>query len=187
MARLDPALLEERVARIRELLEKDPKSVAAVLGGAREVVSVDLSSGVLRWARENFRLAGLDPELHRFHTDDTMRYLRQAARAGEIFDLVILDPPTYSAARAAAWSMKKDLAEVIARALALLPPGGVLWLCCNSHQLTDAELELRLQEGVRAAGRTVTLLESGGLPPDYPTVITSREERYLRLRVLRCL
>src|SRR5262249_17382030 len=85
-----------------------PLSVAAARGGATQVTSVDLSSGVLKWAAENFRHAGLDPDAHRFEVSDVARWLARAAQAGERFDLVILDPPTYSAARASAWSMKSD-------------------------------------------------------------------------------
>ena len=160
-------------------------SVAAVRAGARHVTSVDLSSGVLKWARSNFRLAGLDPDAHRFEVSDTMRFLSDAEKRGEEYDFVILDPPTYSAARAAAWSMKRDLRELITRAALLVSAGGILWFSGNSHQLTDQELESRIAEGARNAERELTLLESGGLPPDFPTPVTLPEARYLKLRVFR--
>ncbi len=159
-------------------------SVAAARGGAREVTSVDLSSGVLKWARENFRLAGLDPDRHRFEVSDVLRFLRAAKGEGRRYEMVILDPPTYSAARAAGWSMKKDYPELIAAALDLIPPGGVLWVSANVRGGAPAALEERIAEGAALVRRPVRVLEVGGLPPDHPTPIAFPEGRYLRLYIL---
>lgn len=159
-------------------------SVAAARGGAREVTSVDLSSGVLKWARENFRLAGLDPDLHRFEVTDVLRFLKAAKADGKRYEMVILDPPTYSAARAAGWSMKKDYPVLIAAALALIPEGGVLWASANVRGAPAGFLEARIAEGAALARRAVRVLEVGGLPPDHPTPISYPEGRYLRLYIL---
>jgi 23S rRNA (cytosine1962-C5)-methyltransferase len=159
-------------------------SVAAVRGGAREVTSVDLSSGVLKWARENFRLAGIDPELHRFEVSDVLRFLKAARTDGKRYEMAILDPPTYSAARAAGWSMKKDYPELIAAALEVVPPGGVLWASANVRGAPAGFLEARIAEGASLARRAVRVLEVGGLPPDHPTPISYPEGRYLRLYIL---
>ncbi|MBI4583403.1 MAG: class I SAM-dependent rRNA methyltransferase [Planctomycetes bacterium] len=160
-------------------------SVAAAAAGSLEVTSVDLSSGVLKWAEENFRLAGLDPDRHRFEASDVLRFLRQAAMEGRQYGLVILDPPTYSAARAASWSLKNHLGELIESSLALLPPGGILWLSVNSHQMGGPELEAQLRESAAASRRGLALLEEGGPAPDFPTAITFPEGRHLKLRILR--
>lgn len=160
-------------------------SVAVALRGAREVTSVDLSSGVLRWARENFRHAGIDAEAHRFEVSDVGKFLRRARDRAEVYDLVILDPPTYSAARAAAWSMKRDLPDLVSAALAVTAPGGILWLGVNRRQLSGTDLDRQITAGARAAGRDLVLLERGGLPPDSPTVFSYPESEYLKLRILR--
>ncbi len=159
-------------------------SVAAALAGAREVVSVDLSSGVLKWARENFRLAGLDPDRYRFETSDVLRFLKAEKGADRSYDFVILDPPTYSAARAAGWSMKKDYPKLIAAALALIPPGGVLWVSSNVRGSKPEELEGQISHAAALTGRNVRVLEVGGLPPDYPTPVAFPEGRYLKLYIL---
>ncbi len=159
-------------------------SVAAALAGAREVVSVDLSSGVLKWARENFRLAGLEPDRYRFESADVLRFLKSEKEAGRKFDFVILDPPTYSAARAADWSMKKDYPELIAAALALIPPGGVLWVSANVRGGKPEDLEGQIAHAAALAGRHPRVLEVGGLPPDYPTPVSYPEGRYLKLYIL---
>jgi 23S rRNA (cytosine1962-C5)-methyltransferase len=160
-------------------------SVAAARAGASEVTSVDLSSGVLNWAKENFRLSGLDPTLpqYRFETSDTKRYFEKAREQGATFDTIIMDPPTVSAARASQWSMKKDYPDLIALATKLLPvTGGILWISGNPRRgpgvLTHAV------EGIRRAGRRSALLELGGLPPDYPSPPDWVEARYLEVCLL---
>jgi 23S rRNA (cytosine1962-C5)-methyltransferase len=160
-------------------------SVAAARAGASAVTSVDLSGGVLAWARENFRLSGLDGESdrYRFETSDTRRYLERQRGDGAEFDMIILDPPTVSAARASQWSMKKDYPELIALAARLLPAaGGVLWVSGNPRR--GPGITEHVVAGVRRAGRRAAVLELGGLPPDYPTPPDWSEARYLEVCLL---
>lgn len=156
-------------------------SLAAARAGAQQVVSVDLSSGVHKWARANFELAGVSADCHRFETQEISGFLKKALRAGERFDAVLVDPPTYSAARAGAWSMRKDYPELIARCATLLGKGGVLWLAANARDLPPLS-ELARDAFVRAK-RSGRLLEVGSLPPDYPTLLAQPEDRYLQVSV----
>src|SRR4029077_3399967 len=83
-------------------------SLAAARAGAASVTSVDLAAGPLAWARENFRLSGLDPEAPRFRweTSDVFRFLAAERERGASYDVIILDPPTVSGARATSWAQK---------------------------------------------------------------------------------
>ncbi len=94
-------------------------SVVAARAGASSVTTVDLSSGVLGWARDNFRLSGLDPEAPacRFEASDVGRFLDEEARAGRRFDVILLDPPAFSAARGAAFAIDRDYPDLIAKAV----------------------------------------------------------------------
>ncbi len=157
-------------------------SVAAALAGATEVTSVDLSSGVLAWAEENFRLAGLDPKdsRFRFETSDVRRFLEKAEERKVEYDTIIFDPPTVSAARASSWSMKRDYPDLIALGAKLLPAsGGLLWVSGNPRRGPSVLEHVAL--GLRRAGRRGALLELGGLPPDYPTPPDWLDSRYLEV------
>lgn len=158
-------------------------SVAAARAGAREVTSVDLASGVQRWARANFELSQLDPDAHRFETLDVMTFMKKAGREAQRFDVIIVDPPTYSAARAGAWSMRKDYPELISRAVALLPEGGLLWLSANARELPP--LPQLARDAFAKAKRSGQVLAVGGLPPDYPTLPAQPEDRYLQVSLFR--
>jgi 23S rRNA (cytosine1962-C5)-methyltransferase len=154
-------------------------SVTAARAGASAVTSVDLAAGVQRWARANFELSQLDLTPHRFETGEVTSYLKKAARDSAQFDVIIVDPPTYSAARAGAWSMRKDYPDMIARSVALLPRGGLLWLSANSRDLPP--LSELARDAFARARRSGQLLFVGGLPPDYPTLPAQPEDRYLQV------
>ena len=157
-------------------------SVVAGRHGATSVTSVDLSPGVLRWARKNFQLSGMDPDASRFRFEsaDAPRFVRQALARADEYDLVILDPPTVSAARPSSWSLKNDYSDLISQAAGLLPAaGGELWVTSNARG--DRPVMRHVEAGLRASGRSFTVIESGGLPPDYPVPAEYPAGRYLEV------
>lgn len=155
-------------------------SVVAARSGA-SVTSVDLSGGVLDWARDNFRLSGLDPECHAFVAEDAGRFLNAAIGAGRRFDAVLLDPPTFSTGRGAEFVLERDYPGLVSRAAQLLPPGGRLWLACNARGVS---LPTLAREGLRRVRRAAALVEMGGLPADHPTLVAQSEDRYLQVAIL---
>ena len=74
---------------------------------------------------ENDRLNGLDPEAHDFIYGDTLNWLQRFARKGRRFDLVILDPPTFSRDKEGrVFTIENGFAELVRAAEAVLAPGG---------------------------------------------------------------
>lgn len=158
-------------------------SVAAAAGGAAHVTSVDLSEGVLGWARDHFALNGLDAATHTTVAADVSAYLSEALREGRRFDVVLIDPPSFSAARNAPFAIDRDYPPIIHGACELLTPGGDLWLASNTrgYSLVGA-----VQVAVPAA-RQPRLVAQGGLPSDYPTELADVDARYLQTCLLRLL
>lgn len=156
-------------------------SLAAARAGAQSVTSVDLSGGVLAWARQNFRLSGLaDDERFSFVVSDVRRFMEKAIERGERWDTIIMDPPTVSAARASQWSMKRDYPRLIALATRLLPPdGGILWVSANTRR--GPSVLKHVEEGLRQTTCRSAMLGLGGLPPDFPTPPAWPEARYLEI------
>ena len=106
-------------------------TVHAALGGARESVTVDMSRTYLDWARRNFALNGVDQRRHVLVQADALRWL--AAYRGEPFDLVFLDPPTFSRSKRmeGTFDVQRDHVELIERTARLLAPDGVLLFSTN--------------------------------------------------------
>jgi 23S rRNA (cytosine1962-C5)-methyltransferase len=159
-------------------------SVAAVRAGAQAVTSVDLAAGPLAWARANFELSGLDQTPHRFEVSDVFRFLEAEKAKRATYDVIILDPPTVSGARAALWAQKRDYPELIAAACGVLPEaGGHLWISSNTYK--GPSVLKHVEAGMALAKRGAAVLELGGLPPDYPTPLDWPAARNLEVCQLR--
>jgi 23S rRNA (cytosine1962-C5)-methyltransferase len=147
-------------------------SVAAALGGARRVVSVDISRRPLDTARDNFTLNGLDPNAHAFEQADALTWLERARGKGQRFELVVLDPPSFaSRAGGAAWNVEKGYALAAERALGLLSPGGRLLAVTNHRKTSLGRLRRTLREAAARVGVSLTQLKdlpSGLDCPDGP-------------------
>jgi 23S rRNA (cytosine1962-C5)-methyltransferase len=159
-------------------------SIAAALGGARQVVSVDLASGALERARRNFRLSGLDPAAHHFAAMEVREYLRMARRRGWSFDAIVLDPPAAARYKSGHWALKSDYPELLGLALSVLERRGLLWVAANMQGIDSVGIDRIVSSALRAAGRSARVLARAGLPPDYPTLPSSPRSRYLKIRVL---
>ncbi|MFR3091648.1 MAG: class I SAM-dependent methyltransferase [Eggerthella lenta] len=75
-------------------------SVHAAGGGAKSTATVDLSQTYLDWAARNMAANGFEGEQHTFERGDTMAWITEARRTGRRFDLVFVDPPTFSNSKA---------------------------------------------------------------------------------------
>ncbi|WP_254277114.1 bifunctional 23S rRNA (guanine(2069)-N(7))-methyltransferase RlmK/23S rRNA (guanine(2445)-N(2))-methyltransferase RlmL [Halomonas sp. 3H] len=108
--------------------------------GASDSVSVDLSNTYLEWARDNFALNRLDPSRHRVVRDDCLRWL-QTARGQ--FDLIFMDPPTFSNSKKMdeTLDVQRDHGRLVRLAMARLAPGGTLVFSNNQRRFKlDADL-----------------------------------------------
>ena len=117
-------------------------SVAAALGGAARVVSVDLSESILEDCRAQFALNGLDPDPHDFVAADLFQWLPEQARRpdAEAFDVVVCDPPAL-ARKAADLPQARSAYLRIHEALApRLRRGGLLVTCSCTSRLGPKEL-----------------------------------------------
>ncbi|WP_163575391.1 bifunctional 23S rRNA (guanine(2069)-N(7))-methyltransferase RlmK/23S rRNA (guanine(2445)-N(2))-methyltransferase RlmL [Halomonas faecis] len=131
-------------------------TVQAALGtqavsGAAESVSVDLSNTYLAWARDNFALNELDPSRHRVVRDDCLRWLETAHAE---FDLIFLDPPTFSNSKKMTGTLdvQRDHGRLVDLAMARLAPGGTLVFSNNQRRfrLDDALAERYAAQDISA-------------------------------------
>jgi 23S rRNA (cytosine1962-C5)-methyltransferase len=111
-------------------------SVAAALGGATRVSSVDVGGRALERGRANFAVNGLDASKHEFVQSDAVRFVRGAVKHGRRVDLVILDPPSFGTVGRATFKFERDIVGLMADCLRLLGPGGGL-LCVTNHKKTN--------------------------------------------------
>lgn len=162
--------------------------VAAACGGASLVANVDLSRRYLEWGRDNFALNGIDPratseaansnpvtsQATRFYASDTFDFFVRATRQGLTFDLIVLDPPTFSRTRrpARVFELDADLDRLLAGAIGLLAPGGHLFFATNYRQMSRKRIEARLHAAAETfdgtgSPRRARIVKRPALPIDF--------------------
>ena len=158
-------------------------SVAAAKAGAH-TTSLDLSKKYLEWGRRNFALNGLDPAAHDFIYGDVFDWLRRLAKKGRQFDAVLLDPPTFSQSKeSGVFRAEKDYGKLVALALPLLKPGGVLFASTNCATLAPEEFLAGIASALGQARCRTVQEHYFPQPPDFP--ITRQEPAYLKTVWLR--
>lgn len=158
-------------------------SVAAAQAGAR-ATSLDLSKKYLEWGRRNFALNDLDPERHDFIHGDVFDWLRRLAKKQRVFDTVVLDPPTFSQSKEhGAFRAGKDYGELLAAALPVLKPNGVLFASTNAGGLKPEEFLEVLEAAVSGSRRSILQRHYVPQPPDFP--VSRAEPAYLKTCWLR--
>jgi 23S rRNA (guanine2445-N2)-methyltransferase / 23S rRNA (guanine2069-N7)-methyltransferase len=105
-------------------------SVQAILGGAKSSVSVDMSNTYLHWAKKNFELNKIYGATHQLVQADCFKWLAQCR---EGFDLIVLDPPSFSNSKRMddVLDIQEDHVAMISRCVELLNPAGVLFFSTN--------------------------------------------------------
>ncbi|HYR23276.1 MAG TPA: class I SAM-dependent methyltransferase [Chthoniobacterales bacterium] len=142
-------------------------SVAAASAGAG-TVNVDLSKKSLDRGRRNFELNALSTEGHKFIADDVRPVLQRLARRSEKFDMIILDPPTFSRTKGGqAFHVEKDFEELIVSALELIDGNGRILLSTNCETLNDQALERMARYCLKLSRRTGSLHRQPP-PVDFP-------------------
>jgi 23S rRNA (cytosine1962-C5)-methyltransferase len=112
--------------------------VYAAAGGAEQIVQVDLSRTYLDWAKDNLQLNEVRPSRYRLVQADSFAFLREAAHRGERYDLVVVDPPTFSNSKRMAhtFDVKRDHPALLEAVAAVLAPGGTVWFSTNARHFS---------------------------------------------------
>jgi 23S rRNA (guanine2445-N2)-methyltransferase / 23S rRNA (guanine2069-N7)-methyltransferase len=105
-------------------------TVQAALGGATQSVSVDMSNTYLDWAERNFVLNSINRDRHQLVQADCLKWLQQCRQG---FDLIMLDPPTFSNSKRmeGVLDVQRDHVAMIKRCMDLLNPEGKLYFSTN--------------------------------------------------------
>ncbi len=119
-------------------------TVHAAVGGARSTTTVDMSKTYLEWARRNMALNGYRGKAHEFIQADCTAWLEEQAKKNRRFDLIFLDPPTFSTSKRmeAAFDVQRDHVSLIRNAMALLDKEGLLIFSNNFRRFKLDETAL---------------------------------------------
>jgi 23S rRNA (cytosine1962-C5)-methyltransferase len=142
-------------------------SVAAAIAGAK-TVSVDLSQKSLERGRQNFALNDLPATGHQFIADDVFEVLPRLARKAEKFDLIVLDPPTFSRShRGKMFKVQSNFESLLGEALEVAGRDARILLSTNCATLNQRALEVMARFCLKA-GRRAGTFHSEPRPRDFP-------------------
>jgi len=143
-------------------------SVVAALAGA-QTVSIDLSKKSLDRGRQNFELNALPIDGHRFLADDVLDVLPRLERRGEKFDVLILDPPTFSRGnKGRRWQVEEQIEDLLRAALELAAPSASVLISTNCTKLNRVALERTARFALKTARRGGDFHHEPPLP-DFPS------------------
>jgi 23S rRNA (cytosine1962-C5)-methyltransferase len=156
-------------------------SVAAALGGARSITSVDASADALDIARRNMELNRVSAPCE-FIRADIFQYLRdEPIRAG----LIILDPPALAKNRASVDRACRGYKDLHLQAALRCPAGAHILTCSCSRFIDMALFQMVVFEAFADAGRNASIIGKYGQPCDHPTSLFCPETEYLKTMLLQ--
>lgn len=135
-------------------------SVHAAIGGAASVTTVDMSNTYLDWAKRNFTINGLTGKQYQFEQADCLQWL---SRSRVQFDLIFVDPPTFSNSKRMqdSWDVQRDHVSLLNMLTARLAPGGKVIFSNNKRRFKIDT------QALNDAGWQVKDISAATLPEDY--------------------
>ena len=157
-------------------------SVYALRGGATLVHSVDSSSKAIDLTRANAELNFPGDTRHDAFAEDAFRYLQ---RAGNDYDLIVLDPPAFAKHKEALRNALKGYTRLNAIAFEKIKPGGIVFTFSCSQAGNKDQFRLAVFTAAAQSGRHVRILHQLHQPADHPINIYHPEGEYLKGLVLQ--
>ncbi|MDD2733921.1 MAG: class I SAM-dependent rRNA methyltransferase [Desulfuromonadaceae bacterium] len=158
-------------------------SVAAAAAGAAEVTSVDASPGYTDWARDNFTANRINLKQHECIVGDCFAVLDRLAQSGKFYDVILMDPPSFSTTAKSRFTTRGGTSDLVAAALPLLTDNGLLIASSNHQKVDVAEYLKELRRGAISARCDLRVISLLGQPEDFPYPVTFPEGRYLKYAV----
>ena len=157
-------------------------SLNAASGGAHSVVGIDISETAVGRAGENARRNNLSDSVS-FICSDVFDYLRHAVDEKKAFDLIILDPPSFTKSKKSVHKALRGYREINSLALKMLKSRGILATASCSHHIFPEKFLETVQGSAREENKTLSLLEWRGASPDHPVLPAMPETVYLKFGI----
>lgn len=157
----------------------------AAVGGASSVIAIDSSEEAIARARHNAALNGLSGIT--FEQHDIFERVASLGNEGALFDVVILDPPSFTRTRKNVPAAKKGYRDLHRAALKVLKRGGILLSASCSHHIEPGTFMGIILDAAAESGRSIQLLDWRGASSDHPVLPAMAETRYLKFAVCSVL
>ena len=156
----------------------------AGIAGAAEVTGVDASELAVQQATKNAALNGLTGSV-KFICEDVFELLPALEKAGEKYDVVILDPPAFTKSRNSIKNATKGYREINLRAMKLVKNGGYLATCSCSHFMSYELFTKTINQAAHNVHKRLRQVEFRTQAPDHPILWAADESYYLKFYIFQ--
>ncbi len=161
-------------------------SIYAILGGATSTTNIDLSKKAIEWSKKNFSLNQLDVNNHEFIVGDVWEWLRRFQKKGRTFDVIIIDPPSFSTSKTKIFTAEKDIPCLIGAGLNILREDGILAFSTNIAKTNFSKFFQLLSLVKDFTQKPYKLIDVSSQGLDFPTDGVHVIEPYLKFVMLSC-
>ncbi len=149
--------------------------VYARAGGALRVVNVDISQKALDKGKKNYELNHLSLSENEFVKMETIEYLERAIIKKNVFDVVIIDPPSFARYDGKVFSVREKMGRLIEFAMRILKPSGYLLIATNFSEFSLTMLENEIKDRLRFLGKKIKQVDVLGQDSDFRGSGTMKE------------
>lgn len=162
-------------------------SVFAALGGSSKTTSVDLANRSRPKTAEQFTVNGIDVDKQEIIVEDVFNYFKYAVRKNLLFDMVVLDPPSFARSKKHTFSASKDYVKLLKEAIQITNNGGVIVASTNSANFGMMTFRDFIFKAFKELKGKYKVEESFTLPKDFRVAEKFKEGDYLKVVFIRKL
>ena len=162
-------------------------SVFASLGGATKTTSVDLANRSKSKTIEQFNVNGIDEKSQDIIVEDVFKYFKYAVKKGLLFDVVILDPPSFARSKKFVFSAEKDYKNLLIEAISITENNGIIIASTNASSFGMDKFKGFIDTAFKESNKHYKLMEEFSLPEDFRTNKHYPESDYLKVVFIKVL
>ncbi len=156
-------------------------SVFAALGGAVKTTSVDLANRSKSKTIEQFRVNEIDDSAQDIIVEDVFNYFKYAVKKGLLFDVVILDPPSFARSKKFVFSAEKDYKNLLKEAISITEDNGTILASTNASSFGMDKFKGFIDTAFKESNKRYKIIEEFSLPEDFRTNKHYPESNYLKV------
>jgi len=156
-------------------------SVAAALGGSTKTTSVDLAKRSLKKTSQQFAINNIDINCQDIIVEDVFNYFKYALKKKLLFDLVVLDPPSFARSKKRTFSASKDYVNLLKEAIQITKKGGIIVASTNSANFSMMTFSDFIAKAFKELNGKYEIKERFSLPKDFKVLKKFQEGNYLKV------
>jgi len=162
-------------------------SIFAALGGSSKTTSVDLAKRSLPKTTEQFQINNINVKDQEIIVEDVFNYFKYAVKKNLLFDMVVLDPPSFARSKKRTFSASKDYVNLLKEAIQITKKGGIIVASTNSANFSMMTFSDFISKAFRELKGKYEVKERFSLPKDFKVLDKFKEGNYLKVVFIKKL